>query len=338
MVERRSALKRYLKKEIVMKNLRIHIKPDDVLADIDEYADGTVPLSRCLYYIKPYGTHGINEACEAVYFTGNRVPYHEHSSGFETFLVDGGAIEIMSLSKKSAARKGDIVHIMPYIPHSIHALEDYSIWRAFHQNLWLVELKIDEIALRDRHWDAILTPEFKNDVRIREGSVRFDYLTPACLDVPASDMPCLRHYDFALARYCFDGIALKLKVGRWETQGAKEVWQLRLSPGYTLSWDEVHPFTHLYDVFSGSVRVTLDGMEPFTAQARDLLHIPRFHGGRIETLEETVLFDMGCQGYLTRFMEELNACKENEPAKLKDNSYIREIMKKNDYHVMFGSL
>jgi len=321
-----------------MDNTRIHITPDDVLADEDEIADGSEPRSRMKYYIVPYGPHGINEACEANYYIGNRVPYHEHKSGFETFLIDGGAIEVISLSKKATGRKGDIVHIAPFTPHSIHSLEDNSIWRAFHQGLWLADSMIDERALRDRHWDTAFSPEFRKSMRRRNDSEWFDYLFAECKDVPASELPGLRPFDSALAEYEFDGITFKLKVGRWETNGAKEVWQLLLSAGYTLSWDEIHPFTHLYDVFSGSVMVTLEGMEPFTAHARDLLHIPRFLSGKIEALEDTVLLDVGCQGYLTRFIDELNTFKIKEPVKLKDVALIRELMAKNDYHVFFGSL
>jgi quercetin dioxygenase-like cupin family protein len=317
---------------------RIHITPTDILADIDEIPDGSEPRSRCKYYIEPYGTYGLNEVCEANYYPGNRVPYHEHKSGFETFLVDNGAIEILTLSKKAAAKKGDIVHITPYTPHSIHALEENSIWRAFHQGLWLTDFMIDERALRDRHWDTFFDPEFKKDTGARNGSAWFDYLLPECRDVPASEIPCLRPYDFALAEYAFEGLTLKLKVGRWETLGAKEVWQLRFAKGYKLSWEKTHPSALLYDVFSGSVRVTLEGKEPFTARARDLLHIPKFYAGSIETLEDTVLLDMGCQGFLTRFMDELNTYKIKEPAKLKDRAFLRELMRKNDYHVLFESL
>ena len=317
---------------------RIHISSDDVLADIDEIADGSEPRSRCKYYIRPYGTHGINEACEANYYVGNRVPYHEHTGGFETFLIDGGAIEILTLSKKATARKGDIVHITPFVPHSIHSLEDNSIWRAFHQGLWLIDGAINERAFRDRHWDSALSSEFRTSMEKRTGSTWFDYQFPECRDVPASEIPTLRPYDYALSEYAFEGITLKLKVGRWETAGVREVWQLRLAPGYSISWDELHPFTHLYDVFSGSVRVTLEGMEPFVAKARDLLHIPKLLSGKVEALENTVLLDVGCQGFLTRFMDELNVIKTKEPTKLKDDALIRKLMAKNDYHVLFETL
>ena len=192
--------------------------------------------------------------------------------------------------------------------------------------------------MRDRHWDTVFSESYRKGNDIRTGSTWFDYTLPECTNVTAGEIPGLRPYDYALSDYAFDGISLKLKVGRWETEGVKEVWQLRLSAGYAFSWDEVHPFTHLYDVFSGSVRLTLEGMEPVVANARDLLHIPRFIAGRIEALEDTVLLDMGCQGYLTRLMDELNVYKVKEPGKLKDKAFVREIMDKNGYHVLFESL
>ena len=315
---------------------RYHITPDDYLLDLDEIADGTEPRSRAKLYI-PAGQNGLNEVCDAIYFVGNRVPSHEHRSGFETFLIDGGSIELLQLSKKAVGHKGDIVHIQPFMPHSIHSMEDNSIWRAFHQGLWLYEHIKEDRGFRDRHWDTIFSPEFKAENAARDKSAWFDYGLPECRDASPEELPSIRRYDAALAEFSYEGITLKLKVGRWETAGLKEVWQLRLKQGYKLSWDINHPFPHLYDVFSGSVRVSLEGKDPLVAKARDLLHIQKFLSGSIETLEDTVLLDMGCQGYLTRFMDELNIYKVKEPNKLKDRAFVKEIMKKNDYHVLFGS-
>jgi quercetin dioxygenase-like cupin family protein len=320
-----------------MGNSRIHITPDDFLFDVDEVAEGTEPRARCRLLVEP-DPNGLNEVCDANYYVGNRVFSHEHRSGFETFLVDRGVIEFLSLSMKAPARKGDIVHIMPFTPHSIHCLEDNSIWRAFHQGLWLTNQIIEDRGFRDRHWDIFFSPEFKKANAARDKSAWFDYQLPECRDVPPEQIPALRPYEFALAGYSFEGITLKLKVGRWETAGLREVWQLRLSKGYKFSWEITHPFPHLYDVYSGSVRVSLEGMDPFTAKTRDLLHIPKFLSGSIETLEDTVLLDMGCQGYLTRFMDEINIYKQRNPKKLEDRAFIKEIMQKNDYHILFESL
>jgi quercetin dioxygenase-like cupin family protein len=315
----------------------IHITPADAIWDLDEVSDGSEPRSRCRLMIQP-DPYGLNEVCDANYYVGNRVPSHEHVKGFETFLVDNGALEILSLSKKAPARRGDIVHIMPFTPHSIHCIEDNTIWRAFHQGLWLTDFIADERALRDRHRDFFLSPEFKTANAAYDKSAWFDYVIPECRDVPPEQLPCLRPYDFGLAEYSFEGITLKLKVGRWETAGLKEVWQLRLSGGYKVSWEKTHPYVHLYDVYSGSVRVQLENMEPFTANTRDLLHIPKYLAGSIETLEDAVLLDMGCKGYLTRFMDELTVYKHREPKKLKDRAFIKETMRKNDYNVLFETL
>ena len=316
---------------------RIHITPNDYLIDMDEYVDRRDPRPRAKLYIEA-GPNGLNEVCDAIYFAGNGNQSHEHVNGFETFLVDDGAIELIQLSKKATTRKGDIVHILPYQPHAIHILEDNSIWRAFHQGLWLFDFMKKKLDFRDRNWDLFFSPEFKAGKAVQDKAVRSDYGIPECREVSPKELPSIRQYESALAEYSYEGITLKLKVGRWETAGLKEVWQLHLSQGYRLSWDVIHPFTHLYDVFNGSVRVSLQGMEPFTAKTRDLLHIPEFLGGSIEALEDTVLLDAGCQGYLTRFMDELNIYKIKEPLKLKDQSFVKEIMKKNDYHVLFESL
>ena len=318
---------------------RILVTPDDCILDIDELADGSDPRSRFKLYIET-GPNGLNEVQEAVYFPGNRVPSHEHvnSGVFETFLIEKGAVEILQLSKKARVNKGDMLHIMPFMPHSIHCLEDGTIFRAFHQGLWLTQFTSMDRAFKDRHPEIHQSPEFKKVNAAHDKSSWFDYILPECRDVSQSEIPSIRPYDFGLAEYSYEGIILKLKVGRWETGGLKEVWQLRLSKGYKISWEVLQPFILLYEVFNGSVRVNIEGMEPFTAKTRDVLNIPKYLSGSIEALEDTVLLDAGCQGYLTRFMDELNIYKVKEPAKLKDKSFVKALMEKNDYHVLFESL
>ena len=316
---------------------RILIKPDDYMADFDEIADGSEPRSRCRYFVAPYTSNLINEVCEANYYPGNRVPYHEHAEGYETFLVDNGSLEMTVRSRRTVMYTGDIVHIPPYTPHSVFALEENSIWRAFHQGLEMTSNMMDERHMRDLYPDLFFDPSFHKEMSKRRNSVWFDYTIPEVRDVPASDIPEIRPFDFALADFAFEGIELKLKVGRWETAGAKEIWQLRLKKGFKMSWEPGCPFNHLYDVFSGSVQLDLDGVdEPMIATKRDLLHIPRFAAGTITALEDTVIFDCGCQGFLMRLMDELHYYQVKEPEKLGDKDFVRQIMKKHDYYVFYG--
>ena len=316
--------------------LRIHIRPGDWLADIDEVADGKEPRSRCRYFIAPYGPFELNEVGEANYYVGNKVPYHEHYTGYETFLVDGGALEILSRSRKAVARKGDIVHIMPYAPHSIRVLEDETIWRAFHQGHSLIPNMIETRRAEGMYPEIFCSPAYREEVRgrVRKG-IWYDYLTPECIEVPASELPEIRTFDDAIVRFQLEGLELRLKVGRWETGGAKEVWQLMMKSGCSFRFAPYNIFPLLYDVYDGSLEVRLDGREPFVATTRDLLHIPKFWGGTITALTDTVLLDMGCQGYLTRYLDEVTVLKEREPAKLNDESFLTELMKKYDFYVQF---
>ena len=321
------------------RELRIHITPEDYIADVDEIADGSEPRARCRYFIEPEGPYGINETGEANYYVGNEVFYHEHTTGYEAFLVDAGSLEIISRSRKSVARKGDIVFHPAFYPHMIHVLEDETIFRAFHQGLNLIPSIIEERRMRDMYPDLFNDMDFRQEVNeIQQKLIGFDYLRPECSEDPENTNPLVRRLDFSLAEYDFDGINLKLKIGRWETAGVKEVWQLTMERGYSFSWEGSNHHPMLYDLFSGSVEVKLDGLDPFTAKARDLLHIPKYMAGRVTTLEDTVLFDFGCQGFLTRLMDELRVHQVREPAKLQDVSFIRSLMKKYNYYVMFERL
>lgn len=315
---------------------RIHIKPTDWLMDHDEIADGSEPRARSRLYIMPFGPYELNEVGEANYFKGNTVPYHEHMHGFETFLLDGGAMEIMCRSRKAVAHKGDLVHLMPYQPHAMHALEDNTIWRSFHQGHSLIPNQRAQRRFRDMYPDIFNAPDFDaEDVLRNSKSIRYQYRLPECKEVPVREFPEIRTPEFAYAEFDFDQLNLKLKVGRWETGGAKEVWQLTMKKGCRFSWIPINKFDLLYNIYKGSVEVNLDGMAPIIANTRDLLDIPNFFAGSLTALEDTVLLDMGCQGYLMRYLDEVTALRIREPEKLKDAVFLRQLMKRYDFYTQF---
>ena len=312
---------------------RILIRPDDCIIDIPEFPDGIEPRSRCRLYVSPYGLNAI-EVCEANYYLGTRVPYHEHAAGYETFLVDGGSFDIRSMGKRSVAKYGDMVHFAPYMPHSIGALEDNSLWRAFHQELFMTHMMYAEQRLRAQTPNMMNDPAFRKRNAERHASMYYEF-TAAEQDVPPEEIPAIRPYDFGFAHYEFEGIDLRLKVGRWETRGTKEIWQMRMKKGFTFSWTGTNPFDNLFDVFNGRMEVRLDGHEPFIAETRDILFIPKWIAGSFTMLEDTVLIDANCQGCLLRSLDELNGWKNNDPQKLHDEAAVREVFLKNDYNNFF---
>ena len=312
---------------------RIHIRPTDWLADVDEMPDGKEPRSRSRQFIVPYGPHEINEVNEANYYPGNSVPYHEHLAGYETFLVDNGSMEVMSRSRKSVAHKGDIVHLAPYVPHSMRALEDNTIWRGFHQGSSLVVDMVAMSRFRETYPDLANTQELRSTMPRNGQSVWFDYITPECVEVPPSEYPEIRTQQTALAQFDFDKLNLKLKVGKWETGGAKEVWQFNMKKGCSFTFSPYSSFPYLFDVYDGEVEVKLDGKDPIIAKTRDLLHIPKYLGGSITALKDTSLLDMGCQGSFLRYLDEVNFHRANAPEKLKDDSFLHQLMIKYNYYI-----
>ena len=80
------------------------------------------------------------------------------------------------------------------------------------------------------------------------------------------------------------------------------------------------PSTVLFIVQEGSVEVRIDGMEPFTAKERDVLHIPTHLSGKITALDKAVLFDYNCEGFGLRAIEELYALYAADPKKSRDGS------------------
>lgn len=155
--------------------------------------------------------------------------------------------------------------------------------------------------------------------------------SPISTEGPQEAVFEVRPYKGGLQSFSFDGCVLRQKVGRWETKGHKEIWQLCAGPGFEWSWNENNPFYGLFIVQEGSVEVRIDGMEKFTANERDILHIPNHLAGEIVTREDTVLFDYNCEGYGLRAMEELYALKEQNPASLP--SQAEAVLQKNQCYL-----
>jgi quercetin dioxygenase-like cupin family protein len=283
---------------------RIHIRPEDYLArfmDWDDSGDCYVQ-----YYVEPTGPYEANEMSDSFYDEGDSIPYHEHAKGVECFLLDAGSAECQVRGRKAVAKKGDIVLIAPYTSHGFRYLEDGTIWRELFQEIRMNEGILELDRVKEYHPETAGHPDFERKMYAREGTRFFDW-QPELEEVETSEMSNIRTYESALARFDFDGVSFLQKVTRQETGGNKEVWQLRLKEGTALSWTEWNPHSLLFAIYSGSVRVSLDGEDDFVACARDILNIPTYVAGTITALEDVVMHDFNCKGFLFRALEELTA-------------------------------
>lgn len=293
---------------------KVHITPDDYLIRIPENFGGK--RSHIDYYIEPYGQYQHNEMSDTIYDDGdNVIDYHEHTRGVETFLVDGGSVEVEIRGKRAIATRGDIIHIAAFTPHKFRWIEPGTIWRELFQETQMAEDMMAQARFKDHHMDT-----FDMDVDGRGTDSYWHSFAPVTVEVPKEQLPEIRPYNSGLAVFQFKGCELRQKVGRWETKGHKEVWQLCLTPGFKIHWSEKNPFYNLFVVQEGSVEVRLEGMDPFVAKERDILHIPNHVAGEIVTLGDAVLFDYNCEGFLYRAMEELYALSVHAPEKLEEEA------------------
>lgn len=313
-------------------NAKRHIVPTkDYLVQMDEFADGSDPRSQVYYFIEPYGPYAANEMSDVYYYAGNAVTYHEHHEGYETFLIDAGETEVISGSRKTIAKKGDMVHIQPYIPHMFRFLKDETIWRGLYQEIMMNPGMIRERRVRDHDNDLFVQKRWRTD----DPTIWYEYKEPEATLVPPQMMPIVRPYDFSLASFTVNGCELRQKVGRHEYHGYKEIWQLLLDKGARLCWTGRNQYDLLYVVFSGSVDVKLDDGTSFAANERDLIHLPANMGGSITAREKTVLFDENCQGFLLRFMDEYNFVRARDPQKLLDEQFMQELSERWNYFIRF---
>lgn len=172
----------------------------------------------------PQGPFEKNEMSDTIYHAGTKVNYHEHSQGYETFFIARGSVECTIRGKKAVAQTGDIVHLPPYTPHGFVFLEEGTIWRELFQEINMQQGILNKNMILKHYPDLYEDPEFIGMYREANGSfVREKEVQDIAPVVPKSEIPEIREPGFAWARHCGDGWELKLKVGRFECNGAKEV-------------------------------------------------------------------------------------------------------------------
>lgn len=291
---------------------KIHITPDDYLVHFDERFGGK--KSYINYYIAAYGLHQDNEISDTVYEDPADMGYHQHTIGVETFMVDAGSVEIIIRGKKAVATKGDIIQITPGTPHTFVWLEPNTIWREHFMQTQMPYDMLSQVRQRYYHPD---TYDLATDGQGTE-AIWFDF-KPVAVSVPKEQMPEIRPYESGLQVFNFGGIELRQKVGRWELKNVKEIWQYVLQPGFEISWNEFNPNPVLLIVEEGELDCRIDGMEPFVAHTRDILHVPNHLAGEIKARGKVVLFDYNMVGYGLNAAEELLSIKVNEPEKFAES-------------------
>lgn len=231
------------------------------------------------------------------------------------------------------AQTGDIVHLPPYTPHGFVFLEEGTIWRELFQEINMQQGILNKNMILKHYPDLYEDPEFIGMYREANGSfVREKEVQDIAPVVPKSEIPEIREPGFAWARHCGDGWELKLKVGRFECNGAKEVWEANLDAGITIEYQDPHPYFELYYITKGRVRFTiLEGFADeavFVAEAGSIVRIPPYAKHKIEVVEAAQLFDNGCEIRLMSMLEDLAAIRAARPQALEDPVMKKKLLRK----------
>lgn len=294
-------------------------EPEDWLRHWDE---GTQVVND---FIFPQGIYEKNEMSDTIYHKDVTVGYHQHKKGYETFQIAKGSVECVIRGKRFVAQEGDIIHLVPYTPHGFRFLEEGTIWRELFQEINMCQGIMDKNIVKGNYPEYMSDAAFMEMYRGEHKSLQREVPVPT--DVDKTQMHEVRTPEFAYSEYHGDGYDLKLKVGKWETNGVKEIWQASLKKGLYADYAYPHANWELYYVMKGALEVTvLD--ETFVAGSDCLVHIPPFHKHSIRVLEDTELLDYGGETDLMALLEDLESLKTYKPEKLADEAFMKEFYHK----------
>lgn len=294
-------------------------EPEDWLRHWDE---GTQVVND---FIFPQGPYEKNEMSDTIYHEGATVGYHQHQKGYETFQIAKGSVECTIRGKRFVAHAGDIIHLVPYTSHGFRFLEEGTIWRELFQEINMSQGIMDKNTISQNY------PHFREDAEFmdmyRGEHKSLTRLAPVPVDVDKHTMHEVRTPEFAYSEYSGEGYNIKLKIGKWETNGVKEIWQASVKKGLEVRYDYPHANWELYYVMQGALEVTVLG-ETFVAGPDCLVHIPPFHAHSIKVLEDTELLDYGGETDLLALMEDLDSLRAFEPEKLQDPEFMTKFYRK----------
>lgn len=301
-----------------MENTRMLIKPTDYIGRLHD------DIAENILFTRTEGPDLINETSDYIVMENGVMYYHEHPFGYEVFIIDKGSVECYLYGKRVRADEGDFILIPPHVPHGFIYLEEGTIWRELFMGIDMFQIMLDQDTIRKDFPEKYEDEAFMDKCRRPRGIITLKYPDPV-EDIEKEEMPLIKPKDKAISVYRYDGIVLKLKIGRWELDGVKEIWQYELEKDMVLDWAEPHGDKDLFVVKEGRVKVET-AEESFVAEARDIINIPVYTPHKFTVLDEgTVLHDYNCQARLLSLLGEIEKYRKNEPEKLKAPAFIADL-------------
>ena len=255
------------------------------------------------------------------------VGYHEHKFGCETFFITNGQIECCVLGKKVLLGPGDILHIQPYMGHAFKPASPGCRLNILFQTMDMANSTSRRFRVQEDfpgRWEA---PELQSALDTLYGRVTRSF--PDAPLVAPETVPAVRLKDTGLMTHRRDGLTLRLKIGRWETHGEKEIWEAVMDKGFGAAHPAIRPEPYFFYVTEGKVRFRVwekpEQVCEFEAEAQTLVNIPPCYPFAFEAVEDSRMMDLDCAMLLQDLLEEVERLEAKEPEKLQDEAYMKTL-------------
>ncbi|MDR0819468.1 MAG: cupin domain-containing protein [Oscillospiraceae bacterium] len=276
--------------------------------------------------LMPEGEHRLFAFTDAVmhYAPDMGAFEHEHHHGFETFFVDSGSMEFYSLGQYCELKKGDIIHIQPYITHGMVFHED-TRYRGIFQDWSVIDNFAETYELKRRCPEDAAKMAEKG---VNMGEMDMFILERAnCEKVEPEQISAVRNPSRPLKQFKFDGVTLKMMVGRWETNGVREIWRAEMEKGFHAEWLDFPTNPELFYVTEGNVKFKVYD-EEFTAYPDCLVKIPKLAPHSIVAESNAAMYDLAGLTCWYDFLHDYDALHTNSPERAKDAEVIKALKAK----------
>ena len=298
------------------------LDPEDCISTHEDFDRGRSFLKERLRLIlAPVGPDENNEVTDSLFFEGNEASHHTHTRGYETFFVGDGEIELTVRGRKCHVTNGDIIHLGPWNAHRMKWLKD-TPWRGVFHQINITQAMVDKMLVSDNCADLC-----DDDYLLklyRETSKSIKKPAPVAVETPKSEITEVRTPEFAHATYQFDGVSLRLKVGRWETGGVKEIWEINMEDGFYVKWGNPNPLSYIYYVTEGSVKFSVYNNE-FIAPHDSIVRIPSYAIHSFQSLGKSVMYDISGETMTLELLLDYTSYQTYEPELLKDKGFLSEL-------------
>jgi mannose-6-phosphate isomerase-like protein (cupin superfamily) len=303
----------------------------DVHRDVDPHTGDLIEEQHDILW--PEGPNQMYEFNDSHFFLSTT--YHEHNTGWETFFIHQGQLDLSVRGRVATVDPEDIIFIPPYTSHKMTMLTKPVIWNGlFHDigmlttlNNWALILKSNPGMLDDPEIQANYLGN-KNNI-LRENPFYEER-------VSKYELHEIRPYDKPFAVYSFPGGSMRQYTGRWENNGKTELWLAELGKGFAVRYKKVNANVDLFYIIKGEVKFNVAG-EEFVAGPRCLVKIPHYAPRSFETLSDVRMYDAGGSTHWLDFFGDLKSLKMMSPEKYADKEYLAGVFKRHECYIESAS-